>query len=83
MVAGVSWYGACDFKNTVLFNPNGRDDYKDRFGPRILKPDTKVEIFIIKNAGHNWRQVEAPIDPSAEVIVQRTVSFFMITLNKI
>jgi acetyl esterase/lipase len=128
MIAGVSWYGPCDFENTELFNPDGRDDFKDRFGPRMLKPDTNpkdklalyremspinflrknsppllmiqgdkdttipvkhayymkekaeaiqapVEILIIKNAGHNWRQVDAPIEPSAEVIVQRTVSF--------
>ena len=129
MIAGVSWYGPCDFEKTDLFNPDGRENFKDRFGSRILKPDSDpkdklalyremspinylrtnsppllmiqgdkdttipvhhayymkekaealhapVEIFIIKNAGHNWRQVDAPIDPSAAVIVQRTVSFF-------
>lgn len=40
MVAGVSWYGPCDFENTNLFNYNDRPDFHDRFGPRILKPDT-------------------------------------------
>ena len=40
-----------------------------------------VEIMIIKNAGHNWRQVEAPIDPATEEIVQRTVSFISSHLN--
>lgn len=34
-----------------------------------------VEIMIIKNAGHNWRQVDAPIDPTREVISQRTLDF--------
>ena len=34
-----------------------------------------VEIMIIKNAGHNWRQVGAAIEPTTDVIVQRTVSF--------
>ena len=131
MIGGVSWYGPCDFEKTDLFNPDGRAHFRDRFGPRILKPDTDpkdklalyremssinylkttsppllmiqgdkdttipvkhayymkakadsidapVEIFIIKNAGHNFRQADdgVPIDPSAKVIVQRTVDFF-------
>lgn len=112
MVAGVSWYGPCDFEKTDLFNHDDREGFRDRFGPRILKPDTKpedklalyremspinyltknsppllmiqgdkdttipvehayymqgkaeslqapVEIMIIKNAGHNWREVDA------------------------
>ncbi|MFT5301124.1 MAG: acetyl esterase/lipase [Mariniblastus sp.] len=40
MLAGVSWYGPCDFEKTELFNHDGRDDFRDRFGPRILKPDS-------------------------------------------
>ena len=36
-----------------------------------------VEIMIIKNAGHNWRKVDADIDPSREAIVERTVQFFV------
>ncbi|MEO6740192.1 MAG: alpha/beta hydrolase [Chthoniobacteraceae bacterium] len=39
-IAGVSWYGPCDFEKTELFNPDGRADFRDRFGPRILKPDS-------------------------------------------
>ena len=39
-IAGVSWYGPCDFEKTELFNHDGRPDFHDRFGPRILKPDT-------------------------------------------
>jgi hypothetical protein len=37
--AGVSWYGLCDFEKTELFNHNGRPNFRDRFGPRILKSD--------------------------------------------
>ncbi|WP_404308357.1 alpha/beta hydrolase family protein [Neorhodopirellula lusitana] len=40
MVAGVSWYGPCDFEQTHLFNHDDREGFRDRFGPRILKPDT-------------------------------------------
>jgi dipeptidyl aminopeptidase/acylaminoacyl peptidase len=36
-----------------------------------------VEIMIIKNAGHNWRKVDAEIDPSRETIIERTVQFFV------
>jgi acetyl esterase/lipase len=42
-VAGVSWYGPCDFEKTELFNHDGRPDFRDRFGLRILKPDSKPE----------------------------------------
>jgi acetyl esterase/lipase len=41
MVAGVSWYGPCDFEKTSLFNHDDRENFRDRFGPRILMPDTK------------------------------------------
>ncbi|MDN3663906.1 alpha/beta hydrolase [Algibacter miyuki] len=43
MVAGVSWYGPSDFEKTSLFNHDNRPDFRDRFGLRILKPDTKPE----------------------------------------
>ncbi|MCB9873324.1 MAG: alpha/beta hydrolase fold domain-containing protein [Planctomycetaceae bacterium] len=36
-----------------------------------------VEIMIINNAGHNWRRVDADIDPSREAIIERTVEFFI------
>lgn len=36
-----------------------------------------VEIMIIKNAGHNWRKVDAEIYPSREAIIERTVKFFV------
>ena len=35
-----------------------------------------VEIMIVKNAGHNWREVGAPIEPAVDEIVQRTARFF-------
>ncbi|EMI51870.1 alpha/beta hydrolase [Rhodopirellula sallentina] len=41
MVAGVSWYGPCDFEKTDLFNHDDRPGFRDRFGPRILKPDSE------------------------------------------
>nr|WP_299668780.1 prolyl oligopeptidase family serine peptidase [uncultured Polaribacter sp.] len=41
MAGGVSWYGPCDFEKTSLFNHNDRADFRDRFGPRILKSNTK------------------------------------------
>jgi len=42
-IAGVSWYGPCDFEKTELFNHDDRGNFRDRFGPRILKPDSKSE----------------------------------------
>jgi len=115
MVAGVSWYGPCDFEKTDLFNHDDRADFRDRFATRILgsssdpteklaryrevspinylskdsppllmiqgdkdttipvkhahymkqKADAMkapVEVMIVKNAGHNWRKVDADID---------------------
>ena len=135
MIAGVSWYGPCDFERVDLFETNDTTKIPDRFGARILRPDTDpkdklklyremspinylsakslpllmiqgdkdvtipvkhayymkekadaihapVEIFIIKNAGHNWRQVDAPIEPSTDVIINRTVSFMLDQLKK-
>jgi acetyl esterase/lipase len=130
MVAGVSWYGPCDFENMDLFNHDDRPDFRDRFGPRILGSDSgpqdkltryremspvnylsptsppllmiqgdkdttipvkhayfmrekakqlqaPVEIMIIKNSGHNWRKVDAEIEPSRTEIIERTIDFFV------
>ena len=130
MVAGVSWYGPCDFEKVELFNHDDQADFKDRFAARILNSDSgpteklaryreispinylsknsppllmiqgdkdttipvkhayymkqkanevdaPVEIMIIRNSGHNWRKVDAEIDPSREAIVERTVQFFL------
>lgn len=38
LIAGVSWYGPCDFEKTALFIPPGGTGVGDRFGSRILKP---------------------------------------------
>ncbi|MBA2115224.1 alpha/beta hydrolase [Bremerella alba] len=43
ILAGVSWYGPCDFEKTDLFNHDDRDDFRDRFGPRILGTDLDLE----------------------------------------
>ncbi len=40
MLAGVSWYGPCDFEKSELFNYDDSSDFRDRFGPRILRPDS-------------------------------------------
>ena len=49
MLAGVSWYGPCDFEKTDLFNHDDRADFRDRFGGRILGPNpdpaTKLERY--------------------------------------
>lgn len=34
-----------------------------------------VEVLIVKNAGHNWRRVDADIEPSVDGIVEKTVAF--------
>ena len=39
--------------------------------------DAPVEILIVKNTGHNWRKVDADIEPSRAVINERTVQFFV------
>ncbi|MBK1832197.1 alpha/beta hydrolase [Verrucomicrobiaceae bacterium R5-34] len=130
VVSGVSWYGPCDFEKTELFNHDDRPNFRDRFGPRIIKPGTDpkeklqlyremspinylkkdsppllmiqgdkdttipvkhayymkkkaeqlqapVEIMIIQNAGHNWRKVDAEIEPGVNDIIQKTVQFFL------
>ena len=40
MVAGVSWYGPCDFENMQLFNHDDSPDFRDRFAARILGSDS-------------------------------------------
>jgi len=129
-VAGVSWYGPCDFQNIQLFNHDGRANFRDRFGPRIMGKNSSpadkdnrykemspvtyltknsapllmiqgdkdttipvkqayrmqealkdihapVEIQIIKNTGHNWRSVDAPISPTRKEIISSTINFLV------
>ena len=49
LVAGVSWYGPCDFEKTDLFTPPGQATARDRFGARILKagiePEDKLAAY--------------------------------------
>ena len=49
IVAGVSWYGPCDFEKTELFSHNDRAKYRDRFGPQILgnkkPPENRLELY--------------------------------------
>lgn len=130
LIAGVSWYGPCDFEKTELFNGPGQTGVRDRFGGRILKPgadektklasyrevspvnylrpdsppllmmqgglDTTipvhhayymkeraasvkapVDIFIVENSGHNWREVGGRLKPTLDEIFARTASFMM------
>ncbi|MEO1529270.1 MAG: alpha/beta hydrolase, partial [Planctomycetota bacterium] len=44
---------------------------------RAEQLSASVEIMIIKNSGHNWRRVAADIEPSREVIIDRTVDFLV------
>jgi acetyl esterase/lipase len=41
-----------------------------------------VELLIVKNAGHNWREVDAPIEPSHDVIIQSTVDYLVGELSR-
>ncbi|MGJ8744033.1 alpha/beta hydrolase fold domain-containing protein [Polaribacter sp.] len=41
------------------------------------KINANVDMFIVKNAGHNWRKAGGNIDPTLEVITQKTVDFFL------
>lgn len=128
LIAGVSWYGPCDFEKTELFNRPGETGVPDRFGPRILKPGTDektklaayrevspvnylradsppllmmqgdkdptipvhharymkeraeavkapVEIIIVENSLHNWREEGGPLRPSLDEIMTKTASF--------
>lgn len=52
---------------------------------KAQKINAPVEIMIIKNAGHNWREASpgTPIQPSREAIIEKTISFFESFLLKI
>lgn len=129
-VAGVSWYGPCDFQDVQLFNHDDRESFRDRFAARIMGSnaaaedkearyremspvsyltenspallmiqgdkdttipvkqayrmqealktiEAPVDVLIVKNAGHNWRSVNAPIEPSRDEIIKRTIQFLV------
>jgi acetyl esterase/lipase len=46
LIAGVSWYGPCDFEKVELFTPPDGKGVGDRFGSRILKAgaDEKAKL---------------------------------------
>lgn len=35
-----------------------------------------VKTMIIKNSGHNWRKVDADIEPTRAEIIRATIDFF-------
>lgn len=135
LIAGVSWYGPCDFEKTELFNPPGETSVRDRFGPRIIKPDadaktrlaayrevspvtylkpnsppllmmqgdkdptipvhharymkeradavkTPVELLVVENSAHNWREADGPLRPSLEDIIVKTAAFMKQHLDR-
>jgi len=43
VIAGVSWYGPCDFQDVQLFNHDDREGFRDRFGARIMGGGAKAE----------------------------------------
>lgn len=43
IIAGVSWYGPCDFEDPNLFNHDDRPDFRDRFGARIVITEVSAE----------------------------------------
>ncbi|MEO9572294.1 MAG: alpha/beta hydrolase [Polaribacter sp.] len=63
MIAGVSWYGPCDFEKISLFNHNNSPNFKDRFGPRIVNPNTKPKdkLLLYKEVSPiNYLQKNSP-----------------------
>ncbi len=135
LIAGVSWYGPCDFEKTELFNGPGQTDVRDRFGPRIIKNDADpkdklaayrevspvnylksdsppllmmqgdkdptipvhharymreradavkapVEILIVENSAHNWREADGPLRPPLDEIVSKTAAFMKQHLDR-
>lgn len=135
VVAGVSWYGPCDFEKEDLFSRDGEPVKQDRFAGRMLRgnetPEEKiaviremspvnylksnslpllmlqgdqdktipvaharhmkeraeavqapVEIIIVKNASHGWKQAGGPLDPSLEEIIRKTADFMERNLGR-
>ena len=136
LIAGVSWYGPCDFEKIELFTPPGGKGVGDRFATRIIKTgaDEKakfaayrevspvsylsstsppllmmqgdkdptipvhqahymkdrgdaakapVEVFIVENSGHNWREVGGALRPSLEEIMTKTAAFMKQQLDRV
>lgn len=63
LIAGVSWYGPCDFEKMYLFTPPGGSEVRDRFGSRILKPgaDEKTRLAAYREVSPvNYLRPESP-----------------------
>ena len=65
MVAGVSWYGPCDFEKTELYNHDDRPDFHDRFGPRIINSNTnpkdKLTLYREMSPINYLKKTSAPL----------------------
>nr|WP_315860606.1 alpha/beta hydrolase [Rhodopirellula sp. SM50] len=48
IVAGVSWYGPCDFEKVDLFETSDSSKKADRFGGRILESDADPKIKLAR-----------------------------------
>ena len=46
-------------------------------GKRAREIEAPVQTLIVKNAGHNWRMVDAAIEPSRDEIMRASVAFFV------
>lgn len=135
LIAGVSWYGPCDFEKTDLFNAPGQTGVRDRFGPRIirqgvdepsrlaayrevspvtyLRPTSPpllmiqgdkdptipvhharymqeraaaakapVDVLIVENSAHNWKETGGTLRPSLDEIAKKTAAFMTQHLKK-
>lgn len=136
LVAGVSWYGPCDFEKIELFNGPGQTGVTDRFGPRIIKPDADaekkltayrevspvnylradspplmmmqgdqgptipvhharhmkeradavkapVEVLIVENSAHNWKESGGTLKPTVDEIYAKTAAFMKQHLDRL
>ena len=48
-----------------------------RMAQEAKKLNAPVKTLIIKNAGHNWRSVDAPITPTRADIIRASIDFFL------
>ena len=64
-VAGVSWYGPCDFQDIQLFNHDDRENFRDRFGARIMgknsNPEDKETLYQEMSPVHYLSEESSPL----------------------
>ena len=135
LIAGVSWYGPCDFEKTDLFNAPGQTGVRDRFGARIIRQgadeqsrlaayrevspvtylqptsppllmiqgdkdptipvhharymqeraaavQAPVDVLIVENSAHNWKETGGTLRPALDEIAQKTAAFMTQHLKK-